>query len=471
MSYGRAARRSGLFLFLAFIAAAQSDDLVAKSRAAKQAMDSGNFAAAIPVYEELLRTLPGNNGMRMNLGLALHSAGRYQEAIPEFESVLKQQPGLTPARFLLALAWLKLNQPARAIAPLRAVVKAEPENKRARLELADALLEAGSPVEAAEHFRILTTNEPGFAKAWQGLGLSYSAISQQSFRELEKINPDSVYCDLIFARSLVNRGRFDSAFKTYREALAKAPAMHGIHSGLAEVYRKTNHPEWAEIEEQRERALPAQGGLPASYTQAVRASEFADHAFEQLSRLPESAEIHDLLAQAFSIQEKYKDAATEWEKAVNMAPEDRRLTKSLAVALSLSGDHERARALLDKLLRAEPQSPELNFHLGDALLRAEATDEAIPYLEAAVRYTPENKRARSALGTALLRSGRPEVAIEHLKAALALDDEGRIHYQLAKAYIKTGHPELADSYLRKFNELSNTARARRLRTDLKITAP
>src|SRR5207248_3874813 len=67
---------------------------------------------------------------------------------------------------------------------------------------------------------------------------------------------DSTWRDVLFARSLVERGRIYSAFRLYRQALAKSPGLRGIHAGVAEVYRRTNHPDWAQVEEEREKNLP-----------------------------------------------------------------------------------------------------------------------------------------------------------------------------------------------------------------------
>ena len=59
-----------LFFLVAISAGAQSDDLALKSRRAKDLMAAGRFAEAIPIYEELVRAVPGNPGLLLNLGLA-----------------------------------------------------------------------------------------------------------------------------------------------------------------------------------------------------------------------------------------------------------------------------------------------------------------------------------------------------------------------------------------------------------------
>src|SRR6266550_3421475 len=80
-------RRSNLFLpaglavLLTFAAAGQQQDQLAlKSRQAKSLLAQGRFADAIPLYEELVKALPGNPGLRLNLGIAEHMAGRDREA-------------------------------------------------------------------------------------------------------------------------------------------------------------------------------------------------------------------------------------------------------------------------------------------------------------------------------------------------------------------------------------------------------
>ena len=56
-----------LFLFLATALGAQQDALALKSRQAKELMAAGRFAEAIPIYEELVRAIPGNPGLILGI--------------------------------------------------------------------------------------------------------------------------------------------------------------------------------------------------------------------------------------------------------------------------------------------------------------------------------------------------------------------------------------------------------------------
>lgn len=466
------------------------------SRQAKEAMAAGNFQQAVALYRELVKALPDNPGPRMNLGLALHSAGRYREAIPNFQAVAKQAP---EAWLFIGLDHLKLGQPEQAIAPLERVVQADENNKDARLELAEALLESGKPRRAAAQFEILTKADPDYAKAWHGLGLAYLALSHEAFRNLEKLAPDSAWRDVLFARSLVERDRIYSAFRLYREALAKNPGLRGVHAGIAEVYRRTNHPDWAETEDESEKDLPPPQCATASlecdfvagryqkvldrtkdatsaealYWRSQAYSKLSGQCFERLGRMPSSGAIHELLADAYRVRGEYAEAVREWRSALQLAPGDRRVKAGLARALWLNREHDKARPLLEELVKLEPESADLNFELGDALLNLDHVPEAIHYLEAAIKIAPNHLQAHASLGRACTRAGEPRRAIPHLKAAADLDPEGRGYYQLAQAYEAAGDKAAARQALLKFRQISGRVRQQRSQNpdDYEITPP
>lgn len=482
---------------------AQTDKLAAKSQRAKQAMSAGRFKEAVALYQELVRAVPGNPGLLMNLGLALHSAGEYRKAIEQFETVLKKQPKLAPAWLLLGLAHLKLNEPARAVEPLQRVLEADPRDKIARLELADAFLALGRPEEAAANFQKLAELDPSHPKAWQGLGLSYVSLSRRCFEEVEKTAPESAYWYALLARSRAEQQQYRSAFYFYRKALAEAPSLRGAHAALAEIYRKTGHADWAAVEEDRERQLAppdcSSGSLecgflsgryrelvaaaermktpPSLYWQARAYGELALEAFGRLSQLPPAAEIYELMAVAYRLEGLHHNSVKEWREALKLTSpgvgDFCRLQKELARSLWLSRDYQAAQPLLEELLKREPESAELNYLLGDTLVELRETAKAIPHLEEAVKSSPNLLPARASLARAYLRAGLANKAIPHFEAALTTDQDGSLLYQLARAYEQAGQDALAKQTMRKFEEISESTQAqrRKLTEDFQITPP
>jgi tetratricopeptide (TPR) repeat protein len=493
-------RAAEIFLTLASLAFGQ-DELAAQSARAKQAMADRRFDEAVRLYSALARALPRNPGMLMNLGLALHSAGRYREAIVSFDNALELQPQLIPAKMLTGIDYLKLGEPAQAVAPLSDAVQAEPANPISRVELADALLSTGGFQQAVVHFRKLTELEPKDARGWQGLGMSYLSLAQQSFDAMEKNLPDSSYVFVLLANSRAEQQQYRSAFALYKHALTLDGNLHGVHHALAGIYRETGHAEWADIEEQRERESPAAdcfsesaecAFLAGRYEQVIAATdergageartlywknrsyrELALTAFSQLAALPRSPQIYELIAETDRLQGHYRQAAEELREALQLDPGNRRLEALLAAALWHDHDFETARPLLEALVAGDPASADLNFQLGDLLLQQEEAEKALSWLEKAVRLNPRLLAAHASLARAYVRNGRPAEAIHHFTVALPLDDDGSLHFQLARACERAGKPALAKEALGQFRSISaaNATKKKLLENERQITPP
>lgn len=486
-------------LFLPALLPAQSADLAAKAQRGKQAMAAGRFDQAASIYGELVQAIPDNAGLLMNLGMARHMAGRDRESIPLFEQATRLAPTLFPAWLFWGAAHLRLGEPENAVRPLEKAVKLGPDQAQARQMLGEAYLNLGRYAPAAKHFSRLIQLHPTRPAAFAGLGQSYEGLSQQAFEQLEKTEPDSPYVLVLVADTLVSQQKYSGAFSLYRRALEKQSRLRGAHAALAEVYRRTDHPEWAAAEEQKERDLTpldcrreklacafAEGQYrelvsqteadeaPASYYWLVRAYDrLAVEAFSRLGQLPASAERHQVMAQIHSNQGRYVEASREWRAALEMQPGNPLYWGELATALYRGRDYEAAESLLRKLLQKEPRSAQWNFLLGDTLLNRQQAEAAISLLNEAVKLDPQMLPAHHSLGRALMQTGQDQRAIPHLKIALPIDEDGSLHYQLASAYQSTGQRELAREALRKYQEIQRTARAEILRSgqEIQITAP
>src|SRR6267143_1299000 len=234
----------------------QSDDLALKSQRAREFMADGKFAEAVPLYRELNQAVPNNPGLLLNLGMALHMAGDERKSIHHLEAAVKLDPKLAPAWLFLGAARLQLGQTPAAIDAVQTVLSLQPDHRGALEILAGALLSLDRPAESAEQYRKLADVDPESSPAWYGLGRSYESLSVRAFDDLQKAARESAYWLALVADTRLRELQFSSAFYLYRRALEKMPAMRGLHTQVAEVYRRTGHPEWASLEEQKEQALP-----------------------------------------------------------------------------------------------------------------------------------------------------------------------------------------------------------------------
>ena len=337
-----------VFLAPSSILAAQSDDLALKSQRAKELMAQGKFAEAVPLYHELNQAVPNNPGLMLNLGMALHMAGDERKSIQQLEAAVKLDPKLTPAWLFLGAARLQLGKAPAAVEALKTVLRLQPDHRGALEMLAGALLSLDRAMEAAEQYRKLADLDPESSPAWYGLGRSYESLSVRAFDEVQRTAPESGYWLALVAEARLREQQFSSAFYLYRQALEKMPTMRSLHASVAKIYRQTGHPDWADVEDEKERQLPQpdcrtqtlecefraeqfsmlvasteHANSPESHYWRSRAyNELALQAFTRLGQLPPSTEQHELKAQIYNGQKRYAEAAGEWREALKLSPGD-----------------------------------------------------------------------------------------------------------------------------------------------------
>lgn len=478
---------------------AQSPDLAEKSHHAKDLMAAGRFVEAVPIYRELVRALPNNPGLVMNLGLALDYSGHKREALGEFERVLQLEPSNGPALLFLGTAYLDLGEPAKALNPLEKLVKAEPQNPDGQEALAETCLALKKFEQAAESLEKLSQFDSGNPKVWYGLGLAYDGLAQKSFDKLANVAPGSAYWLDLVAESRWNTQQLFSAFYLYRQAQEKMPSLRGIHAAVAEIYRKTGHPDWAATEDDREQQMPppdctheelACDLQSGKYHELISAAErqttpescfWLTHAYNRLARdayahlaeLPSSAPAEELIAKIEFKRRQYMEAVKHWQEALKLLPGDAYIKEQLAISLFHTADLDRARELFQGLLQDEPESPQLNYYFGDILSKSQKPAEALPYLNKAIRHDPGLLPAHASLGRTYLALGQADRAIPHLKAALSIDDDGSLHYQLGRAYQANGQVELARQTLKEYQKIHNQQEAEKqlLNREIQITPP
>ncbi|MEO8660898.1 MAG: tetratricopeptide repeat protein [Bryobacteraceae bacterium] len=474
----------------------QSEALVRQSAEGRRLMGEARFADAVAVYEELVKALPADVGLRMNLGMAQHLAGAYPAAIGSLKMVLKTQPGALPALMMLSASYLKTGQPGEAAPLLRKALAQDASLLDARRMLADAAAQLDRHEEAAAQLRKILEAQPGEARGWYSLGLQYEALAAGAFGTLQKVAPGSGYVAALIADSRTRGKQTRAAFYFYREALKREPKLRGAHAAVAQIYKQTGHEDWSAEELRAEgnpncavekaacdfaagRYLAAASGVktrktPEDYYWQARAwSALASAAFGKLVALPDSAPKLQLMAEMLRGQGQYMEAVAQWRAALALAPGDVGLERELAATLCLAKDFDQAEPLLKRLLAADVNSAALNFLLGDSYLARQRPEEAVPLLEKAVAVDPKLLPARASLARAYLAAGAGEKAVPQLKEALPLDEDGSLHFQLARAYQASGQAELAKQLLAKYQELKKRSEAAQtqLEQDAQISAP
>jgi len=466
------------------IAVAQAQDaLAARMSEAASAMQSGRFDAAAAIYGELVTARPNDAGILMNLGMARYMAGHPDQALPVLRKAVRLNASLGPASLFLGASLLDLGEFAAAASPLQRAVTLMPKNPDAREMLARAYLGSSNPSKAAPEYRALTKLQPLNPKGWYGIARSYEGIAEAAFAALQKEFPDSPLLELIVADIAATQEKYAAALVIYRRALQNKASIGGLHEAIAELYQRAGKSEWAATELQKVKprsaaycaARPAEcrflegkfrealliarqsADAAARFWTVRAANRLALEAVSHLETLPSSAELHLIRAEIAQSRNRNPDGVTEIRAALALEPGNPAIESALAEALLRAHDLDEATKLLERLTREQPTDASLLLMYGDALLQSQQIDRAIPVLESAAKAGNALPAARVLLGRAYVQAGRYADAVPHLEASVANDQDGDVHYQLARAYQALDRPEEAQKAMAEYQKRRQAA--------------
>src|SRR6185437_10445257 len=136
---------------LPFLLPAQGDSDAQVQQLYAQAQEeqaSGNIAAAIGKYEEILKVAPKLSAAYNNLGALYFRQHQFDKAAKVLQEGLKINPSMTTASALLGISRFQMGEYAEARRPLEAAVKANPADNNAAVFLANDLTKLGELEQA-----------------------------------------------------------------------------------------------------------------------------------------------------------------------------------------------------------------------------------------------------------------------------------------------------------------------------------
>lgn len=168
----------------------------------------------------------------------------------------------------------------------------------------------------------------------------------------------------------------------------------------------------------------------------------------------DSPRMHVLLGDIFRQKRRWDDAELEYRKAVALDPRSHAARLSLAIVLFSELKTDEASNIDQSLLAQDPGDPEANFLAGEILVLQNLYADAEQYLSKCQNLKPEfQPRVHALLGQVFAATDRIPAAISEYKSGLATDEDGSIHYQLARLYQKSGDKNAAEVALRESQRL------------------
>jgi tetratricopeptide (TPR) repeat protein len=159
---------------------------------------------------------------------------------------------------------------------------------------------------------------------------------------------------------------------------------------------------------------------------------------------PNSPRMHVLAGDVFRQKRRWSEAEAEYRKALAIAPASHGARLSLGIVLFTELKTEEALAIAKSLLAETPEDPEANLLAGEILVQEHKFTEAELYLTHCQKLDPEFvPHVHILVGQVYAETNRVPEAISEYKLGLISDENGSIHYQLARLYQKTGDMKAA----------------------------
>jgi tetratricopeptide (TPR) repeat protein len=432
-------------------------------------------------------------------GLRLYSAGNFAEAIPYFDQVLARHHNNVQVLNARGVCYLRTEQPEKALADFdrinrRSVQAANLWGGFVDLWFAEsygnrgiALLMLGRDQDALESFQqsmslwnmpqysprsVLPQHGPrmvrGRAGAYQGLGQAYHRLGQESaavesYNAAIAIDPtdpngfagrgdvlasqrlfdqaiadftEAIRLDATHARAFASRGivffglgRDEAALSDLDQAVALDPRFAKAYSyrGAAHARRGQNELALADYDAlikllpQNAGAYKDRGGV------LVRLGRFGD-AIKDLDKAirlePRQATAYQNRGVAYTGLGHYERAIDDLTEAIRLDPENAGAYSNRGRAHFATGGYDEAIVDLSLAIKLEPRDAITHFNRAEAFARLGMNDRALQDYTDAVQLAPNLAPAYAAIGRIQSQLGRRDEAIRDYDMALRLDPNG-----------------------------------------------
>jgi tetratricopeptide (TPR) repeat protein len=293
-----------------------------------------------------------------------------------------------------------------AIRELSAVLALDPKNVEARGNLGVVQFLQGKYAEASQNLRQALRLQPSLWKAQAILGLcekaqgrfdSAKALLEKSVPHLQQDPRLQVRAGLALVELDYQRRDLEKALGVLSMLQNTDPTnadvlyvVYRIHTDLATQARHTLAmvaPDSARMHQLLAQHLINEGDAKNAVMQYREALRIDSH-------LPGAHfELGEAILMDSGVTQGQQEAQKEFEAAIAVNPGDAKSECRLGALFSLRGDSESARKHFMRAAELDPNEPEAQVGLGKILMSTGHPEEALPHLLAAVRVDPTNAQA------------------------------------------------------------------------------
>jgi tetratricopeptide (TPR) repeat protein len=339
-----------------------------------------------------------------------------------------------------AQRFIQEKRPDLAIPELEAITATDPRNLNAQANLGVLLYFQGDYAKAEVHLHAAIDLQSGLTRIQGLLG-----IAEKRLGEATKARAD-----------------LETSFRSLQVGMFKTQ----VGMELIELYTAGGELELAaEIVGQMRRAEPE--NLEVQYSAYRIYSDLAGDSMLTLSLVaPDSAQLHQIMAQEASKRGNTNDAIAQERAAIRINPHLPGVHLELGAILSASGNSKEEDEAEQEYLAALKENrfdERAECGLGKVYARKGDYTKALTHYSAATTLQPNDAEANSGMAQTLIEMDQPSKALPFLEKAVKLEPtEAADHYRLSRLYRQQQRTEEAKSEMALY--MKYKAMKERLRT-------
>lgn len=364
---------------------------------------------------------------------------------------------------LLARLYLQTSRAAKAVPLLRHIVNDQPGYAEGYLLLSQALQSSGDAAGAIAALSTAVDQDPTFFRGLVALAQLYEgerrwADAADTWARAEKINPQNADLTARRVGALINAGKAAEARTELQTALKAAPDDATLLYLLAQAERQSGDLAAAEATAGRlrqadptdVRGVYVLAQILESQNRHQETVDLLRPEIEKLKDQPDAGSRAALLlsTEGLALQElkQYDAAIAAFKAAADRAPDDPLRQVLLIQGYTEAGRYADAVAAGEVAVKKFNGDHDVLYQLGAAQDRAGRAADAEKTFRDLLQQDPLDANALNYLGYMLAESGsRLDEAVSLIQRALKIDPDNPSYLDsLGLAYLKQGHPDLAD---------------------------
>jgi len=259
------------------------------------------------------------------------------------------------------------------------------------------------------------------------------------------------------ARAL-HRGDYEQAKELAERHLRQKPADFPVRIMLARAELAVGNYGEALGELRKVLALDPHN-IDALYYMSFAARGMSQQEYERLYRLnPDSARVHQLLAESALEAQNISLAETEFQKAFEVNPHAVEVASELAELKRSQSKFDEAITYYLKAAEIGSVDYKIAYGLGACYTYKQEYPHAIEWLKKSLALSPDSAASHFALGNALFQNGDLNAAIPELTVSVRLEPRMKqAYFLLGRAYAKLGRKREADAAFQKLDQVNRSA--------------